>query len=124
MSNYKQGTKKNHKGLYDSPFLPCCFNVFAERWMELPCPPVCGNLRSGKLPSVLILATSSSANIEQAQARKLRGCVLFAAIGMPLLKHESKESVKKYDRQRVQQLQHWQSQGVGPMGHWPQLKFD
>lgn len=44
-----------------SPFLPCCFSVLAERWMALPCPPVCGNFRSGKFPSVLIRATSSSA---------------------------------------------------------------
>lgn len=49
----------------DSPFLPCCFNVLAERWIELPCPPVCGNFRSGKFPSVLILATSSSAQMEE-----------------------------------------------------------
>lgn len=43
-----------------SPFLPCCFSVLADRWMALPWPPVCGNLRSGRFPSVLILATSSS----------------------------------------------------------------
>lgn len=28
--------------------------------MAFPCPPVCGNFRSGRFPSVLILATSSS----------------------------------------------------------------
>lgn len=47
-----------------SPFRPCCFSVLAERWIELPCPPVCGNFRSGKFPSVLILATSSSARTQ------------------------------------------------------------
>lgn len=47
-----------------SPFLPCCFSVLADRWMELPCPPVCGNFRSGRFPSVLILATSSSAGVK------------------------------------------------------------
>lgn len=51
-------------GRYE-PFLPCCFKVLADRWMEFPWPPVWGNLRSGRDPSVLILATSSSAEAER-----------------------------------------------------------
>lgn len=38
--------------------------------MEFPCPPVWGNLRSGKFPSVLILATSSSAEAKADRERE------------------------------------------------------
>lgn len=40
--------------------------------MALPCPPVCGNFRSGKFPSVLIRATSSSAEREREKQKRAR----------------------------------------------------
>lgn len=54
-------TKVRRPGGRRSPLRPCCFSVLAERRMAFPCPPVCGNFKSGRFPSVLILATSSSA---------------------------------------------------------------